>query len=61
MEDNLGAGLGAGAKSEGNNGDEDSIIYLPLTDFNGKLLPIHFLVGTEVYYVITIIPWLAII
>ena len=48
MENEVEDSIGAGAKSGVNNGDDDGTAYLPLTDIDGKLLPVHFLVGTEV-------------
>jgi ubiquitin thioesterase ZRANB1 len=39
---------GAGAKVQHPN--ECQMVYLPLTDFKGKLLPIHFLPSSEVRF-----------
>lgn len=38
--------LGAGAHIEPN--DDDEVAYLPLVDYEGKLLPVPFLMGSEV-------------
>ncbi len=38
--------LGAGANMDTN--DENQVVYLPLTDSEGKLLPVHFLSASEV-------------
>ena len=41
-DDNQGAGANL------NTDDETQTVYLPLTDFEGKLLPIHFITPLEV-------------
>ena len=38
--------VGAGAHTD--NSDESHVTYLPLVDHECKLLPVHFLNGTEV-------------
>ncbi len=40
--------LGAGAGANMDTNDENQVVYLPLTDSEGKLLPVHFLSASEV-------------
>ena len=46
METERHGAVGAGAHID--NSDEGHVTYLPLIDNEGKLLPVHFLNGTEV-------------
>ena len=46
METESDENQGAGANL--NTDDETQTVYLPLTDFEGKLLPIHFITPLEV-------------
>ena len=46
MEVDTDENMGAGANLD--NSDESQTAYLPLMDSEGKLLPLHFLVGAEV-------------
>ena len=39
--------IGAGANIQSDNSDVQ-MVYLPLTDSEGKLLPVHFLTASEV-------------
>jgi hypothetical protein len=42
--------LGSGNNNNNNGGDSDQIFYLPLTNSEGQLLPVHFLTENEVKY-----------
>lgn len=46
MEMDTDDSIGAGANIESN--DDGQVAYLPLVDNEGKLLPVHFLTGSEV-------------
>ena len=41
--------IGAGANIQSDNSDVQ-MVYLPLTDSEGKLLPVHFLTASEVIF-----------
>jgi hypothetical protein len=45
----VGCALGSG-NNNNNGGDSDQIFYLPLTNSEGQLLPVHFLTENEVKY-----------
>ncbi|CAH1783090.1 unnamed protein product [Owenia fusiformis] len=45
MDTDCGASMGAGANLQGQG--EEQVAYLPLMDSEGKLLPVHFLTGSE--------------
>lgn len=46
MEIDTDENMGAGANIE--NNEESQVVYLPLMDSEGKMLPIHFLNAAEV-------------
>lgn len=50
MEVDILGNIGAQANISNNDEDEDAVpvAYLPLVDFEGKVLPIHFLQSSEV-------------
>lgn len=50
MEIDTEEGAGAGANIDTN--EDSQVVYLPLTDSQGKRLPIHFLTVSEVSYTI---------
>lgn len=47
MEVDMDESIGAGANIQSDNSDVQ-MVYLPLTDCEGKLLPVHFLTASEV-------------
>ena len=47
MEVDMDENIGAGANIQSDNSDVQ-MVYLPLTDSEGKLLPVHFLTASEV-------------
>ena len=49
MEVDMDENIGAGANIQSDNSDVQ-MVYLPLTDSEGKLLPVHFLTASEVMF-----------
>ena len=50
MEVDMDESVGAGANIQSDSSDVQ-LVYLPLTDSEGKLLPVHFLTASEVKYI----------